>query len=130
MVTPSAANAFMGRSAQALSYADRALQLSPFDLLVSVAHTAKGVASLQEGRYAEAAAYLDHSVEANPSLSSFRFFAACAHTLAGGLDRAGSLAKEGLTMEPSFRLRFFFELLPQDTAEKFAEGGRILGLRD
>jgi TolB-like protein len=126
----SAANAFMGRSAQALSYADGALRLSPFDLLVSVAYTAKGVASLQDGRFAEAAADLDHSVEANPTLSSFRFFAACAHALVGELDRALSLAQEGLAMEPNFRLRFFFELLPRDVAEKFAGGGRILGLRE
>jgi TolB-like protein len=126
----SAANAMMGRSVPALSYANRALRLSPFDLLVSVAHTAQGIASLQEGRAAEAAVYLDHSVEANPTLSSFRFFAACAHALAGELDTAISRANEGLAMEPDFRLRFFFELLPRELAEKFAEGGRSLSLRD
>jgi adenylate cyclase len=126
----SAANAMMGRTSLALAHATRALRLSPFDLLVSVAHTAKGIASVQEGRYEQAATYHDQSVEANPTLSSFRFFAACAHALAGELEAGRSLAQEGLAMEPQFRLRFFFELLLRGTAEKFAEGGRKLGLPD
>lgn len=126
----SAANAFMERPSQALSFADAALRHSPFDLLVSVAHTAKAVALLLEGRYADAASNLDRSVEANPSLSSFRFFAACAHALAGDFKQARCLADEGLAMEPGFKLRFFFELLPLNAAEKFASGGRVLGLLD
>jgi len=50
--------------------------------------------------------------------------------LAGELEAGRSLAQEGLAMEPEFRLRFFFELLPRGIAEKFAEGGRKLGLPD
>ncbi len=126
----SAANAMMGRPSQALAQATRALRLSPFDLLVSVAHTAKGIASVQEGLYQQAAACLDQSVQANPTLSSFRFFAACARAMAGELEAGRSLVQEGLAMEPGFRLQFFFELLPRSTAEKFAAGGRRLGLPD
>jgi hypothetical protein len=51
-------------------------------------------------------------------VGSFRFFAACAHALAGELEAGRSLAQEGLAMEPQFRLRFFFELLPRGTAER------------
>jgi tetratricopeptide (TPR) repeat protein len=120
----SAANAMMSRPSLALAHATRALRLNPFDLLVSVAHTAKGIASVQEELYEQAAAYHDQSVQANPTLSSFRFFAACAHALAGDLEAGRSLVQEGLAMEPEFRLRFFFELLPPGIAEKFAEGGR------
>ena len=126
----SAANAMMGRSSLALAYATRALRLSPFDLLVSVAQTAQGIASVLEGHHQQAAAFHDQSVQTNPTLSSFRFFAACAHAMAGEVEVGRALAAEGLAMEPDFRLRFFFELLPREAADKFAEGGRILGLPD
>jgi hypothetical protein len=33
-------------------------------------------------------------------------------------------------MEPGFRLRFFYELLRGDIADRYAEGGRLLGLPD
>jgi adenylate cyclase len=42
-------NAFSGRPATATAQASRALRLSPFDLLVYLAHLAQGVAAVQEG---------------------------------------------------------------------------------
>jgi adenylate cyclase len=125
-----AASSFSGRSGPAMDYAKRALRLSPFDLLVSVGLTAQGIASVQEHRYDDAAIYHELSVQANPTLSSFRFFAACAHALAGKLEAARDLARHGLEMEPGFRLRFFCKLLRSDIADSYAEGGRLLGLLD
>ena len=98
-----AASSFSGRAGPAMDYAKRALRLSPFDLLVSVGLTAQGIASVQEHRYDDAAIYHELSVQANPTLSSFRFFAACAHALAGKLEAARDLARHGLEMEPGFR---------------------------
>ena len=113
-----------------MDYAKRALRLSPFDLLVSGGLTAQGIASVQEHRYDDAAIYHELSVQANPTLSSFRFFAACAHALAGKLEAARDLARHGLEMQPGFRLRFFCKLLRSDIADSYAEGGRLLGLLD
>ena len=76
-----------------MDYANRALRLSPFDLLVSVGRTAQGIASVQEQRYDDAANYHELSVQANPTLSSFHFFSACAHALARKLEAARALAR-------------------------------------
>jgi adenylate cyclase len=122
-------NAVSCRGAQAREHAKRALRLSPFDLLVYLAYFAKGLASIQEDRYKEAASYLDQAVEAN-ALSSLRFVAASAHALAGSLDVARSIAQNGMEMEPGFKLRVFFELISPEIAEKLAKGGRLLGLPD
>ena len=90
-----------------MTFAEEALRYSPFDLLVFLAHLGRGVASIQLGLYAEGAAHLENTIEANPTLNSFQFFAACAHALAGEHDRGQALAKEGLKVEPDFRLNFF-----------------------
>ena len=50
--------AFAGRPAVAVSLAERALRLSPFDVLAYQAHVARGAAAMQEGRYADAAAHI------------------------------------------------------------------------
>ena len=123
-------NAFSRHPVVAMEYAKRAIRLSPFDLLISIGYTAQGVASIQQGQYEDAANYHDQSVQANPTLSSFRFFAATANALAGRLDAAQLNAQQGLKLEPGFRIRFFYELLPQEIADKYAEGGRSLGLPD
>jgi TolB-like protein/class 3 adenylate cyclase len=125
-----ATNAFSGHPAQAKEYAKRALRLSPFDLLLYLAHLAQGLASIQEERYEEAAGYLDQSMQANPTLSSLRFIAASAQALAGRLETARAVADKGLEMEPGFTLRLFFEHMPKEIAEKLAKGGRIVGLPD
>jgi adenylate cyclase len=123
------ANAVSGRGAQAREHAKRALRLSPFDLLVYLAHFAQGLASIQEERYEEAANHLDQAMEAN-ALSSLRFVAASANALAGSLEVAKSIAERGLEIEPGFKLRVFFELICPEIAEKLVKGGRIIGLPD
>jgi TolB-like protein/class 3 adenylate cyclase len=123
-------NAFSGHPARATEYAKRALRLSPFDLLLYLAYLAQGLASTQEERYEDAAAYLDQSLQANPTLSSLRFIAASAHALSGRLETARAIAGKGLEMEPGFTLRLFFELMTWEVADKLAKGGRMLGLPD
>jgi TolB-like protein len=125
-----ATNAFSGHPTQVREYAKRAIRLSPFDLLLYLAHLAQGLASIQEARYEEAAGYLDQSMQANPTLSSVRFVAASAHALAGRLETAKAVADKGLEMEPGFRLRLFFEHMPKEISEELAKGGRMVGLPD
>jgi TolB-like protein/class 3 adenylate cyclase len=125
-----ATNAFSGHPTRAKEYAKRAFRLSPFDLLLYLAHLAQGLASIQEGRYEEAAGYLDQSMQANPTLSSLRFIAASAHALAGRPETARAVADKGLKMEPDFKLRLFFEHMAREIAEELAKGGRMVGLPD
>jgi adenylate cyclase len=67
-------------------------------------------------------------VQANSRLSSLYFFEATALALAGRVEAARPLVRRGLELEPGFRLRFFFELIAPEIADKFVEGGRLLGL--
>ena len=123
-------NAFSGRPAVAVALAERALWLSPFDVLAYQAHFARGAAAMQEGRYADAAAHLREALKVNASLSSLYFVGAAALALAGEANAAESLAERGLALEPGFRLRLFSELMAPAVALPFAEGCRLLGLPD
>jgi adenylate cyclase len=120
--------AFSGHAAAAMSLADRALRLSPFDVLAYQAHLAQGTAAIQQTRYEDAASHYAKALQANPSLSSNYFVGAAAFALAGRIDEARSLASAGLKLEPGFRLRLFSELMARELADRFIEGGRQLGL--
>jgi adenylate cyclase len=122
------ANAFAGRSATAVTLADRALRLSPFDPLAYQAHFARGAAAMQAERYDEAAVHFQSALEATSRLSSLYFFGAAALAMAGQPSDAQPLARVGLDMEPTFRHRMFAELMVPQLANKLAEGCRRLGL--
>jgi adenylate cyclase len=124
------ANAMSGHPARAKEHAKRALRLSPFDLLLYLAYLSLGLAAVHEERFVEAAAYLGQSIQANPTLSSLRFMAASAHALAGNVDAAQTVARQGLELEPGFRLRLVFELMAPEIAEKLSRGGHMIGLPD
>ena len=122
-------NALAGRSEPAMSFASRALRLSPFDPLAFEAHLALGEAALQDGRYDDAASCFASAARAKPSFSTAYIFQAIALALAGHADRAMPRARRGLELEPGFRSRMFFELgLGQPLLEKFTDGSRLLGL--
>jgi adenylate cyclase len=121
-------NAFSGRPTSAIALADRALRLSPFDLLAYQAHFAQGMAAMQEERYEQARLHYLKALQANSKLSSVYFWSAPALALAGHNDSALSMAQAGFGLEPGFRLRQFFELMPPEVAGRFVAGGRILGL--
>jgi adenylate cyclase len=123
-------NAFSGRPTVAIALAERALRLSPFDVLAYQAHFALGAAAMEEARYADAAAHLREALKVNASLSSLYFVGAAAHALAGEANAAESLAERGLALEPGFRLRLFAELMAPAVALPFTEGCRLLGLPD
>jgi TolB-like protein len=123
-------NALAGRPATAITLAERALRLSPFDVLTYQAHFARGAAAMQDGRYADAGTHLREALQVNANLSSLYFCGAAALALAGEVDAADTLAKCGLGLEPEFRLRLFSELMAPAVALRFAEGCRLLGLPD
>ena len=122
-------NGLAGRPEQAMSFARRALQLSPFDTLAFEAHLALGESALLDGRYDDAASCFAAAARAKPSFSTAHLFQAIALALAGRADRAGPRAAHGLELEPGFRSRMFFELgLPEALTERFTDGARLLGL--
>jgi TolB-like protein/Flp pilus assembly protein TadD len=121
-------NAFSGHPAAATAQASRALRLSPFDLLVYLAHLAQGVAAVQEGRYEEAGNFMARMVQANSSLSSLYFFGAATLALSGRLEAARSWAEQGFEKEPGFRPRLFSELMAPQVADKLKEGWHLLCL--
>ena len=111
-----------------MEQASRALRLSPFDLLVYLAHLAQGLAAVQEGRYAEAGDSMMRMVQANSSLSSLYFIGAAALALAGRLEAAQSWLEHGFAKEPDFGPRLFSELMTPQVAEKLTEGWSRLGI--
>jgi adenylate cyclase len=122
-------NAFADRPKAVVFHANRALRLSPFDPKAFEAHLALGIAAISEGRYNEAAASFARASEINPNESVLSFFHAIALALAGRANDAAPSVRRGLALEPGFRLRVFSEFgMAHRVAEKFAEGGRLLGL--
>ena len=122
-------NAFADRPEAVAFHAHRALRLSPFDPSAFEAHLALGMAALREGKYDEAAADFARGRQINARHSLFPFFHAIALALAGRRAEAAPLVKRGFELEPGFRLRIFSEFgMARPIAEKFVEGGRLLGL--
>jgi adenylate cyclase len=122
-------NAFADHANAAAFHAHRALRLSPFDPSAFEAHLTLGMAALTEGKYDEAAASFDRGGQINARHSLFPFFRAIALALAGRQGEAAPLIQLGFELEPHFRLRIFSEFgMARPMAEKFVEGGRLLGL--
>lgn len=112
---------FAGRPTDAISNANRALRLSPFDPAIFQAHLALGLAALQEARYNEAASHCARAVQANPRLSYLYFVQAEALALAGRLEEARPI--------PGWRIGSIaaFGASPA-IMDKLIEGARMLGL--
>jgi adenylate cyclase len=124
-------HALAGHSADALACAERALRLSPFDVMAYQAHMARGTVAMFEQRFDDAAADFTKMVQANAMLSTTHFCLALALASAGRLEEAQSPLRRGLQLEPGFRLRMFLEIgAPQTVKDRFIEGGRLLGLPD
>ena len=122
-------NAFADRPTVVSVHAHRALRLSPFDPSAFEAHLALGMAAIGEANYEEAASCFARGSQINARHSLFPFFHAIALALAGRAGEATPLVQRGLTLEPGFRLRVFSEFgMARPIAEKFVEGGRLLGL--
>jgi TolB-like protein len=122
-------HAWSGNAAVATDLANRAQRLSPFDLWSYIAHQAKGISALYEGRYAEAAAHFARGIQANPRFVSLYAWRAAALALAGQLDEGRQVARRLLELEPHIRCRLANEvgLIPA-IAERFYHGLRDLGI--
>jgi TolB-like protein/class 3 adenylate cyclase/tetratricopeptide (TPR) repeat protein len=119
-----------GEPNPATAHAKRALRLSPFDPLSYQAHDALGTAAIQETRYQEAASHFGKAVQGNPGFSSYYFSQAQALALAGRLEEARPILRQGLELDPTFRVSRAFEVggYVRTIADRLAEGARLLGL--
>ena len=122
-------HAISGNPATAITHANRALRLSPFDPFAFLAHCALAAAAVQETRYDEAASHSANAAQANPRFSTLFFFHAASLALAGRKEEALPIVQRLLELEPGFRLRVMFEVgMVRAVADRLAEGARILGL--
>ena len=68
-------------------------------------------------------------MQANPRFGTLYFTQAIALALAGCVEEAKPIVRQGLELEPGFRARVVAELGFDPTiADKFAEGARLLAL--
>jgi adenylate cyclase len=121
--------AFAGNSGAATAHAERALRLSPFDLLAWIAPYALGMVAVHESRFDDAASWFAKVAQGNSAAAALLYLKACSLALAGRIDDAETTARQALELSPGLRIRIFSEMgmLPS-IAEKFTEGARLLGL--
>ena len=123
------AHALAGECETAMSLADRALSLSPFDPLAFQAHMALGETAIQDDRYEDAATCFARAARANPKFSTAYIYQAIALSQAGRAGRALDQLQRGFQREPGFSTRVFYEhVLADPLRERFIEGSRFLGL--
>jgi TolB-like protein/class 3 adenylate cyclase len=95
---------FMGRAAETEGHILEALRFSPRDIFAHRWMHIVGLAKIQLGEDAEAAAWLRRSIEANRNFPPTHFWFAAALGLLGALDEARTAAKAGLALNPSFTI--------------------------
>ena len=76
-------HAFAGHSAEAIAFAERALRLSPFDLLTFQAHQAQSMAAFHDARYEDSVLHAKWMVHANPNMGVNHISLALSLALAG-----------------------------------------------
>ena len=124
---------FMGRAAETEGHILEALRLSPRDVFAHRWMHIVGMAKIQLGADAEAAAWLRQSIEANRNFPPTHLWLAAALGLLGALDEARTAAKAGLALDPSFAIR---RLLTQSSdnpsylagRERVCAGMRLAGV--
>ena len=118
-----------GNGEKAVSFANRALRLSPFDPLAFEAHLAFGATAMARERYEEAASHFAKVIEIRPNFSTGYLQRAAALALGGHTAEATSDAARGLELEPTFQNRVYHQwVMTPALAQKFIGGGRLLGL--
>lgn len=92
--------AFSGDSSAAVTHADRALRLSPFDPLSYLAHEAYGMAAVGQSRLDEAASHFGRAAQGNTGLGIIDLYHAAVLALAGRVEEARPVARRGLELMP------------------------------
>jgi TolB-like protein/class 3 adenylate cyclase len=125
---------YLGRAAETEGHILEAFRHSPRDIFAHRWMQFAGVAKLQLGADAEAAVWLQRSVEANRNSPLTHFVLAAALGLQGFLDEARTAATAGQTLNPGFTIRRFRASQPSDNPtflagrERLYSGMRLAGV--
>jgi adenylate cyclase len=122
--------AYLGRPEEALERLQNVWRLNPFDPLNFYFWIVAGIAEFVACHYGEAIAWLRKSKRANPRFIACLRMLAASLALSGNEAGAHAVARELLTVEPSFRVSTFvswYPLRPTDLV-RLAAGLRASGL--
>jgi TolB-like protein/class 3 adenylate cyclase/tetratricopeptide (TPR) repeat protein len=121
---------YLGRAAETEGHILEAFRLSPRDIFSHHWMHFIGVAKMQLGADAEAAAWLRRSIEANRNSPLTHFVLAGVLGLQGLLDEARKATAEGLAFNPGFTIRRLRAATPSNDPEFLAGRERLYeGLR-
>jgi TolB-like protein/tetratricopeptide (TPR) repeat protein len=138
LVNPSSAAAYFhgaylyawgGNSVTAITYAHRALRLSPFDPLAYHAYLALTLAAIQDDRYEEAVTHGRRLSQISPGFGSHVFAHAAALALTGRMDEGKRVFARALEIEPNYSLRTLREVgFAPIIGDKLFHAARLLGM--
>jgi tetratricopeptide (TPR) repeat protein len=125
---------YLGRAAETEGHILEAFRLSPRDIYAHRWMHFVGMAKIQLGADAEAAGWLQRSIDANRNSPFTHFALAAALGLQGSLDEARTAATAGLALNPGFTIRRFRASQPSDNPtflagrERLYSGTRLAGV--
>ena len=96
-----------GQITRAIEFGERALRLSPHDLLAYLPLTALGIAHLAAGRFEEAAAACNKACQSNPHFSFPVVLQTAALSGLGRVSEAKALARRVLELQSPFSVAQF-----------------------
>jgi TolB-like protein/Tfp pilus assembly protein PilF len=121
---------YVGRNDETEAHILEALRISPRDTRVFVWALIAGVAKFYSGRDEEALAWLNRSIELNPSSPMAHFYFAAALSRLGRLEEARDETRAGLELNPGFNIARFRSSACSDNPVYLAGRERIYdGLR-
>jgi TolB-like protein/tetratricopeptide (TPR) repeat protein len=126
----SVVHAHAGKAKRAIEWAERAVRLSPIDMLAFTPYNALAMGNFQLGHYEEAANAARRAVRSNPTNSSTHRFLAAALAKLGELEAAEAAAMRASALEPAFSARAYFAACGTvpELAEPLADAWRRAGL--
>ena len=125
--------AYLGRADEALGRLQNVWRLNPFDPLCFYFWIIAGIAEFVAGRYDESIAWLRKCKRANPRFIACLRMQAASLALSGQVADAQAVARELLTIEPTFRVSTFISWYPlqrSDDLARLESGLRVAGLPD
>jgi adenylate cyclase len=124
---------YLGRADEALGRLQNVWRLNPFDPLCFYFWIIAGIAEFVAGRYDESIAWLRKCKRSNPRFIACLRMQAASLALSGQVADAQAVARELLTIEPTFRVSTFISWYPlqrSDDLARLESGLRVAGLPD
>lgn len=124
-------NSYLGDSAKAIAHFEKAMRLSPFDPFIFACYHGIGMSHFTEGRYEDAALWIEKGIRERPNLVwQYRTFAAALAQL-GRIDEARAAADLLMQHYPHLSISEFIAAVPRkgdDVLARLADGLRKAGV--